>query len=76
MNGITQSLSKELGNKKIRVNAICPVLIKTDGLLKALSQKSAPGYENIDFFLEILKKHKRLLTGYQVLMMSRKWYYF
>ena len=52
MNGITQSLSKELGSKNIRVNAICPVLIRTDGLLKALSEKSAPGYKNIDSFFK------------------------
>ena len=53
MNGITQSLSKELGMKNIRVNAICPVLIRTDGLLKALSEKSAPGHKNVDSFLPI-----------------------
>ena len=30
INGITQSLSKELGNKKVRVNAICPGHIVTE----------------------------------------------
>ena len=62
MNGITQSLSKELGNKNIRVNAICPVLIRTDGLLKALSEKSAPGYKNIDSFLETFKETQTALN--------------
>ena len=62
MNGITQSLSKELGNKKIRVNAICPVLVRTDGLLKALSEKSAPGYKNIDSFLEKFKETQTALN--------------
>ena len=62
MNGITQSLSKELGNKKIRVNAICPVLVKTDGLLKALSEKSAPGHKNIDSFLESFKETQTALN--------------
>ena len=62
INGITQSLSKELGNKKIRVNAICPVLIRTDGLLKALAEKSAPGYKNIDSFLEEFKKTQTALN--------------
>ena len=62
MNGITQSLSKELGNKNVRVNAICPVLVRTDGLLKALSEKSAPGYENIDFFLETFKETQTALN--------------
>ena len=62
MNGITQSLSKELGNKNIRVNAICPVLIRTDGLLNALSEKSAPGHKNIDFFLEEFKETQTALN--------------
>ena len=43
MNGITQSLAKELGLQNIRVNAICPVLIQTDGLKEALSEESFPG---------------------------------
>ena len=43
INGLTQSLAKELGKKNIRVNAICPVLISTKGLLKALSEEYAPG---------------------------------
>ena len=42
MNGITQSLAKELGSKKIRVNAICPVLIKTEGLMTHLNQSTRP----------------------------------
>lgn len=40
--GLTQSLAKELGPRKIRVNAICPVLIKTEGLVEALSDLSSP----------------------------------
>ena len=52
INGITQSLAKELGYKNIRVNAICPVLIKTDGLLNALKEKSAPGHEDLNLFFE------------------------
>tara|TARA_A100000164_G_scaffold197817_1_gene175437 strand:- start:78 stop:827 length:750 start_codon:yes stop_codon:yes gene_type:complete len=62
INGITQSLSKELGNKNVRVNAICPVLIRTDGLLKALAEKSAPGYKNIDSFLEEFKETQTALN--------------
>ena len=50
MNGITQSLAKELGSKNLRVNAICPVLIQTDGLMKALSEESFPGSKNVDLF--------------------------
>ena len=62
MNGITQSLSKELGNKKVRVNAICPVLVRTDGLLKALSEKSAPGHKNVDSFLDTFKETQTALN--------------
>jgi 3-oxoacyl-[acyl-carrier protein] reductase/meso-butanediol dehydrogenase/(S,S)-butanediol dehydrogenase/diacetyl reductase len=42
VNGITQSLAKELGPRGIRVNAVCPVYIRTDGLLEALNDPSAP----------------------------------
>ena len=51
MNGLTQSLAKEIGLKGIRVNAICPVLIKTDGLMKALDSKSSPAFPDPDQFL-------------------------
>ena len=57
VNGITQSLAKELGIKKIRVNAICPVLIKTPGLLKALKKKDSPSYKiGINKFFKDFKK--------------------
>lgn len=36
MNGLTQSLAKEVGWRNIRVNAVCPVLVRTDGLISAL----------------------------------------
>ena len=42
MNGLTQSLAKELGPLDVRVNALCPVLISTDGLLEALDGPQAP----------------------------------
>lgn len=42
VNGVTQSLAKELGPENIRVNALCPVLIETPGLLDALSMTSSP----------------------------------
>ncbi len=42
VNGITQALAKELGPRKIRVNAVCPVYVVTDHLLKALSDPNAP----------------------------------
>jgi len=51
MNGLTQSLAKELGPKGIRVNAVCPVLIATDGLIKALNTEYAPGNKNPEEFI-------------------------
>ena len=52
VNGVTQSLAKELGKKNIRVNAICPVLIKTEGLVKALNHKFSPAKKNINKFFK------------------------
>jgi NAD(P)-dependent dehydrogenase (short-subunit alcohol dehydrogenase family) len=43
MNGLTQALAKELGPRGIRVNAVCPVLIPTAGLMEALGGEHAPG---------------------------------
>ena len=42
VNGITQSLSKELGHLGIRVNAVCPVYVSTSGLQEALKDKQSP----------------------------------
>jgi 3-oxoacyl-[acyl-carrier protein] reductase/meso-butanediol dehydrogenase/(S,S)-butanediol dehydrogenase/diacetyl reductase len=39
---LTQSLSKELGPKGIRVNSVCPVYIPTQGLIGALKGKYSP----------------------------------
>lgn len=40
--GITQSLAKELGPRGIRVNAVCPVYVGTEGLMEALRGPDAP----------------------------------
>ena len=42
VNGITQSLAKELGPRGIRVNAVCPVYVKTDAILAALKDPDSP----------------------------------
>ena len=42
VNGITQSLAKELGPRGIRVNAVCPVYVETDGVRGALLDPNAP----------------------------------
>ncbi len=50
--GLTQSLSKELGPRGIRVNAICPVLIRSEGLLEALLDSSSPSKGDPEAFLK------------------------
>lgn len=42
VNGITQALAKELGPRGIRVNAVCPVYLPTEGLLGALDDSRSP----------------------------------
>ena len=42
VNGLTQALAKELGSRGIRVNALCPVYVQTEGLLKALEKPFSP----------------------------------
>jgi 3-oxoacyl-[acyl-carrier protein] reductase/meso-butanediol dehydrogenase/(S,S)-butanediol dehydrogenase/diacetyl reductase len=53
VNGITQALAKELGPRGIRVNAVCPVLVTTDGLAEALVQEYAPAHgRSVEEFLD------------------------
>ena len=42
VNGITQALAKELGPRGIRVNAVCPVYVRTEGLEEALEESNSP----------------------------------
>ena len=42
VNGITQSLAKELGPKGIRVNAVCPVYVETATIAEALGEPASP----------------------------------
>lgn len=51
VNGITQALAKELGPRGIRVNAVCPVLVSTPGLIDALKDKGSPAQGNPEAFL-------------------------
>jgi NAD(P)-dependent dehydrogenase (short-subunit alcohol dehydrogenase family) len=68
--GLTQSLSKELGPRGIRVNAVCPVLIQSEGLLEALAESSSPAKGNPESFLKEFAESqsalKRLPTGQEV----------
>lgn len=70
MNGLTQSLSKELGPRGIRVNSICPVLIATDGLIKALEKQKSPTDGDPNEFISLFAKQNaalmRMPTGEEV----------
>lgn len=70
MNGLTQSLAKELGPKGIRVNAICPVLVRTKGLIEALKAPQSPAAGDPDNFLENFRQANSALghlpTGHEV----------
>jgi NAD(P)-dependent dehydrogenase (short-subunit alcohol dehydrogenase family) len=64
INGLTQSWAKELGPKGIRVNAICPVLVESEGLYTALVMNDAPAKEtSVKAFMDEFKKSQTAL-GY------------
>lgn len=44
VNGLTQALSKEMGSRGIRVNAVCPVYVETEQVLAALSERASPAH--------------------------------
>lgn len=53
INGITQALAKEFGPRKIRINAVCPVYVKTEGVLDALKDKDSPAAgEDVEVYLQ------------------------
>lgn len=62
MNGLTQALAMELGPRGVRVNALCPVLIKTDGLVGALQSPSAPGGGDPEAFISSFAASKTALN--------------
>lgn len=74
MNGLTQSLAKELGPRGIRVNALCPVLIPTDGLLEALKSPFSPAKGDPEGFIANFTAGNaalgRLPTGAEIASMS------
>ena len=70
VNAITQSLSKEVGKQNIRVNAVCPVIVPTDGLIEALGEPESPANGDIAGFIENFKNTQAALpelpTGRQI----------
>jgi 3-oxoacyl-[acyl-carrier protein] reductase/meso-butanediol dehydrogenase/(S,S)-butanediol dehydrogenase/diacetyl reductase len=70
VNGVTQALAKELGPRGIRVNALCPVLIATDGLIEALRGPYAPAKSDPEGFIARFAEEqsalKRLPTSAEV----------
>jgi 3-oxoacyl-[acyl-carrier protein] reductase/meso-butanediol dehydrogenase/(S,S)-butanediol dehydrogenase/diacetyl reductase len=63
VNGITQALAKELGPRQIRVNAVCPVLVSTPGLLEALHDPAGPAQGNpADFLASFARANSALGT--------------
>ena len=42
VNGLTQALAKELGPRGIRVNAVCPVYVRTEHILASLREPWSP----------------------------------
>jgi len=52
VNGLTQALAKELGPRGIRVNAVCPVYVRTAGLADALAERNSPaGGRDVERYL-------------------------
>jgi NAD(P)-dependent dehydrogenase (short-subunit alcohol dehydrogenase family) len=74
MNGMTQALAKELGPKGIRVNALCPVLVRTPGLMEALEDPQGPAKGDAETFLSSFSASQtalgRLPTGAEVAAMA------
>jgi len=71
VNGITQSLAKELGPSGIRVNAVCPVYVKTPGVLEALEDNDSPSQgQDVETYLTDFTNTqtalRRLPTGKEI----------
>jgi 3-oxoacyl-[acyl-carrier protein] reductase/meso-butanediol dehydrogenase/(S,S)-butanediol dehydrogenase/diacetyl reductase len=54
-------MAKELGPRGIRVNAVCPVLIETPGLIDALKEASSPAKGSPEEFLKSFAQQQTAL---------------
>jgi 3-oxoacyl-[acyl-carrier protein] reductase/meso-butanediol dehydrogenase/(S,S)-butanediol dehydrogenase/diacetyl reductase len=62
VNGLTQALAKELGPRGIRVNALCPVYVETEGIFDALQDDKSPSKgEHIPNFLNDFARNNAAL---------------
>ncbi len=62
VSGLTQALAKEFGPRGVRVNAVCPVYVETQGLLKALTDENSPAQgKNIQRYLKEFAKTQSAL---------------
>lgn len=53
VNGITQALAKELGPRGLRVNAVCPVYVRTASIMRALKGPASPAEgRRVDAYLK------------------------
>ena len=71
VNGLTQALAKELGPRGIRVNAVCPVYVRTEGLIEALADPRSPAQgRDVETYLKEFAAGQsalgRLPTGEQI----------
>jgi 3-oxoacyl-[acyl-carrier protein] reductase/meso-butanediol dehydrogenase/(S,S)-butanediol dehydrogenase/diacetyl reductase len=64
VNGLTQSLAKELGKQNIRVNAVCPVYVQTEGLEFALNGVDSPSCgQSIESYLTTFTQTQAALAA-------------